>query len=1146
MPTLPDQQARERALDINRSFAVSAPAGSGKTGLLTQRILALLAKCQQPEHVLAITFTNKAALEMRSRVLDALEQAKIQPTEPEEAYKKVTWELAHQVLRQDEAHEWNLLETPSRLKITTIDSFCREITQYTSLNHSLGLSPEIIDQPQYAYRLAAKETLTYLEKNHPFKDSLISLVKHFNNQIDTVEKLFIDLLEKREQWLPLIFQTQNQRVVLENVLQTTIESQLEKTRKTLSPIASDLAELLDYSAKQLIKSHSKSLITCCEGVTQLPDKAFSQLEKWMAICELLLTKKDNEIRKSFTKTVGFPAPKEKGISKEEAEIRASQKHKIEGISQFLLDNPSIIEALNEIRHLPSANYSEEQWQLLQSLTGVLTLLAAQLKVIFRQLGKTDFTEITLSALETLGNEEAPTDLALLMDYKIQHILIDEFQDTSAIQLALLKKLTQEWQKNDGRTLFIVGDAMQSCYSFRNANVGIFLELRTKGLENVDILPLDLTVNFRSDPKLIAWYNATFSKVFPAYNNHNEGAVKYLHADSVNTPLTQHAIQATISTAERIEDARKLEAINISSHINTLRQEKPTSSIAILVRSKNQAKDIIEILKKENINYNAIDIDRFDTNRTIQELLILTRALLFLDDRIAWLSFLRATWCAIDMHDLYALTHYCDNKTTTTLCDLLLHWQDYPTAHDLLSDKGLQQVNGIEKSLNQCFDFFYRYTPSKWIYQCWLLLGGKSLSLDSHDETLVKEFINHLANYEQSQLIENWDTFTQSLESLFVSNTKNHTDKEQKPVQIMTIHKSKGLEFDYVFIPGLERRARQDDPQLIAWQEKINHDNKLELLISPIHPTGNETDSIYSHIRHTLQKKQLHESSRLLYVGCTRAIQTLFLSGAVVKEDDELKIPKNANYLATLWDSIKNEANILEEPNNEVEINKSSNNTILRRIYSEQAAPTDPQYLSKYRLSFPINDLNKNLPDYDFLINKQERVVGIFTHEYLKTITEEGIEHWPTTRIQEQENKIFRKVINSGIHKDEATLIVETILRGLTSTVQSSTGQWLLDNHHKDSACELSLWSTIRGVIKESIIDRTFIEKSNDKETRWIIDYKTSLPKEDTNLDRFFEEQALRYSPQLQRYKNLFSDENHLINTALYYPLIDKLLEIDIN
>src|SRR5690606_30523569 len=214
---------------------------------------------------------------------------------------------------------------------------------------------------------------------------------------------------------------------------------------------------------------------------------------------LLLTN-GGTYRARLTKAEGFPA------GKEHAELK---NRFCELVAAIRDTSPHAEQLIHEIRILPAPQYAEHQWQLLDSLTSILPVLAAQLTLVFKQLGATDYTAITQAALTALGDEDNPSDLALQLDYRIRHILVDEFQDTASPQLQLLQKLTAGWQAGDGRTLFIVGDGMQSCYGFRDANVGLFLDARRQGIGDVPLQALDLSVNFRSQTGIVDWVNRTF-------------------------------------------------------------------------------------------------------------------------------------------------------------------------------------------------------------------------------------------------------------------------------------------------------------------------------------------------------------------------------------------------------------------------------------------------------------------------------------------------------------------------------------------------------------------------------------------------------------------------------------------------------------
>jgi len=398
-----DQSARERALNTSCSFAVSAPAGSGKTGLL-------------------ITFTRKAAAEMQTRILDALRHAESQLVEPENDYEKVTWHLAQAVLKRNQEKEWELFNCPNRLRITTIDSFCRSLSQQMPFESKLGDTPEILDNVESAYQIAARETLRLLDTQNDYQKDIIRLVKHFDNKLEKIEQLFIQLLSKRDQWLSVILETKNQRDALESILNEVIQEHFIQAQELLA----------DHAGKNIRNDPSNSSpIKYCSGLTHLPSVEKNSTNEWLGISELLLTQK-GELRKTPNKTIGFFAPSDKSLSKEQQNSAKAYKKRATELFDQCKTSPeyqqSLETTLYNLRFLPSPHYNDKQWELLDSLTHILIVLAQNLTIAFQQLAQSDYLAITLAALDALGEADEPSDLTLALDYKIQHILIDEFQE----------------------------------------------------------------------------------------------------------------------------------------------------------------------------------------------------------------------------------------------------------------------------------------------------------------------------------------------------------------------------------------------------------------------------------------------------------------------------------------------------------------------------------------------------------------------------------------------------------------------------------------------------------------------------------------------------------------------------------------------
>ena len=199
-----DIEARTEALDVSRSFIVQAPAGSGKTELLIQRYLNLLAVVENPEEVVAITFTRKAAAEMQIRVLESLRR-RLSADEPDEDHERRTYELAGRALERSESLGWNLIGNPRRMRILTLDALNASIARSQPLT-SPGTGARIVvgAELESVYRAAALATLDWLAESGELQQATKEVLLHVDNNTWLYASYLSQMLGTRDQWLPFV------------------------------------------------------------------------------------------------------------------------------------------------------------------------------------------------------------------------------------------------------------------------------------------------------------------------------------------------------------------------------------------------------------------------------------------------------------------------------------------------------------------------------------------------------------------------------------------------------------------------------------------------------------------------------------------------------------------------------------------------------------------------------------------------------------------------------------------------------------------------------------------------------------------------------------------------------------------------------
>ncbi len=1174
---LVDRAAREAALDTARSVLVQAPAGSGKTELLAMRILKLLAVVENPEQVLGITFTKAATAEMRRRILGKLDAAKRQmetgvaQVGEDPAYL----EIAHAALENSDRRNWRLLEQPHRLNITTIDSLCLRIARQMPLRAGLGGMLEPVEDARLLYRKAARKTLDRLSgEDHELRTALRELLLLRDSNLEDCESLLAEMLATRDQWKHVFplggdIDWEKAKARLELPFQREIQFVLSKTRNLLSENPSLVSELLDlanYACET--PETAKFKIQKLAGVSDLPPALPEFLEEWLCLCKLLMTENDKP-RKSYDARQGFPAKNE------------SQRARMLSVVKTLTNLPGFFEMLRGIRELPPPQYSGEQWKILRHMFTALRQAVRELTTVFAEEGRVDFVEIGMAALDVLRAGTAPD-----FSDSIRHLLVDEFQDTSRRQHELIAELVSGWRPGDGRTIFLVGDPMQSIYMFRQADVELFSLVRDRGFETADgslpVATLQLETNFRSNAGVVNPLNEIFKLVFPHAQKAGSAAVDFLPgtANDLCEPKTAYTVHpdflekqpketngAPDPSLERLAQQRETDAMMqiICRHlpkVEQARQEGQEFTLAVLARAKEHLLAIARALREEKVPFRAIELETLGKRQEVLDLRSLTRALLHPMDRIAWLALLRAPWCGLTLQDLHLLC----GTDTRRYADESVQKEIESRSH-LLDKDSQQRVDHLLSVLQAALRVRHSQTSlAVWVERTWRSLGGPDC-IDAAGYENALAYFEMLDEIATDGIAATGEAMDDRLVRLFAS--PDPAVGERQGVQLMTIHKAKGLGFNVVLLPALHRKGKQDDPPLIRYLER-SADTESELLVAPIGAKGESTSVLNGWIRKQKSAREAEERKRLLYVACTRAREELHLF-ATATVTNNWPTYQHDSLLETAWPALEQ---VFMKSFNERKKPPKSNIVTLTSaapiggsgIIPSLAASATPTLLRRLPLDWKLDTRLKNVTvsatiSENTIVKAEDersrpqasrasRSLGTIVHalferaagEFEKGVSGDDIRSSLPT---------FQKYAvvlghQEGLSPNEAEQCSKEATVALESALNDPYGRWILKSH-PEAQTETSWTGVVDGAPRVLRIDRSFLSGpeplSEGDEYMWIVDYKTA-DHSSFGLDVFFASERCQYERQLEDYGKLMRlvrGEDLKLRLGLYYPLLKKLV-----
>ena len=1180
----PDWQAREQALDVRRSWIVEAPAGSGKTGLLIQRYLKLLAdeSVDQPEQVLAITYTVKATAEIRDRVVAQLRSAaNADSSTLRSSFERETHRLAAAVLRRDKLLGWGLLEHPRRLNLRTIDAVCGMIARSLPVLSGSGGGQSPVTDASLLHREAARRTLMQLgSSDSALNESLRTVLLHRDGNLQNLEQLLAEMLALRDQWGELIplRDVELDDAYLDGTvlpqLQRALEqavcaglSQLDRQMprdllRELTTLAEEMSHLEGYNGKA-------SPIAICQNRHDVPESQAAHLAHWRALMHLLVSPSQARWRRGFNKNqILF-------------HTTAHDRNRLKPLVERLQGHDDLLGSICRVADLPPVEYPPEQWLVAKALFRVLRRALAELQLVFAEQGKCDFTELGLLARAALLHNGAVDDLAAALGMKLQHLLVDEMQDTSTSQYQLIELLTQGWD-GQSQTIFLVGDPKQSIYLFRQARVERFV--RTMLSESLGDLPvgcLRLTANFRSQAGLVTKFNEDFSLLFPREANPSAPAeVPFVEAVAVRPPNTGmrsavwHAsvLPPGLPTAD-LRAARRKQASRNAQEVRAIIEQwraRPLPEgrsepwkIAVLVRGRNLLTDIVTALKQDEgrcaIPFRAVDIEALDERREVLDLFALTRALLHPTDRVAWLAILHAPWCGLGLAELHLLAGADETAwAERSMMDVIAE------RGDLLSEESCRRLTRVWTVLRAAMEQRSRLPVAQLVERTWRSLGGDAYLVPA-EMANARRYLQLIDEMEQQNRTMDLGLLKRRLNELYAQ-----PDTSADAVDLMTIHRSKGLEWDIVIVPGLEKRVAPNRSRLLAWDEIDSADDAAaRVVLAPIKSKGKDSEALSAWLTGIRSAREAAEQKRLLYVASTRAREELHLFGTAETSAQGEIHPPAGSLLKTAWPAAKVHFAALVTPGaTATEMfpahpDSSAENAVIEDIAAAGDEIFDPPILQRLPLGFdpqkrfgttkPISYGETTLPLEGAHFARPEgsleaRAFGTAVHAFLE-LTSHRLASGATAEALLREipswgQRIAAVLRGEGLPPSSLEKRAAQVNTALSHVLQDAEGLWILSAHSEaGSEVALTSWADERRSVRLDRVFRAGPEPlAEGDDCTWIVDYKTTTHGQE-GIEAFLEEERAKYSPQMDTYARMLKNTAPArpICVGLYYPMLPKLI-----
>ena len=797
MSNFTDQQL-QAITTIDNNVAVSAGAGSGKTRVLVERFLHILeqGKNVSPKEILAITFTRKAAGEMKERVRTSMEDR----------------------LAADVNGFWkNHLQELERAQITTIHGFCNRLLKENPVE--TGLDP--------AFKLAEE-----FEGEEYLQTCLLDFVRQG--------------LKKQQQEL----------IVLTNAYG------INGTLNQLQSLVQEMDDIIVFG--DLTTAYQKTL----DDEPAAKARLCNIIEEFSQRNDLGKTKTAEAVvllKENLHDVLD-------GIKKEATDFTAYDTY-----LGKLRSSAKIKEQLEEIRSLKASllniDVDRAALPLVEAWQKVLQDFAA-----YYRARKSEDDFLTYDDLEELAVKLLKENAEVRHRYqkKYRYLMVDEFQDTNDRQKQLIYLLCGDDAANlQGRKLFVVGDPKQSIYRFRGADVSVFAEVR-QAIKEQGGVDITLPDNFRTVDKILEACNEVFEELLGTDEKQDVFFEPLIpHNTSENKPVL---LQVPFDK-ETKDIARQLEAAAVASHMKELHQQgEAYGGMAILLSAMTACNIMTEALEKAKIPYQVVDGKGFYERQEVLDFLHLLTVLQNRERSLELAGVLRSPYFGIS-DEIITKMFLIVNAEQRSLWDVLMDFDvtSIKEPHACLVEfarNNLAYLRDVASllALPELLEKIMRVLRLEAV----MYLQENGIAKFANVKKLIGLAQEHCASKQGT--LTSWLEYVAALRKAQARETAANVHAADA-VTIMTIHKSKGLEFDTVYLPMLDRRGASD-------VSVVRFHKQLGLGVKAVLGNGETVESsVLTKIKDEDKKLQKAEKQRQLYVAMTRAKNRLVMSGAFNEESD---------------------------------------------------------------------------------------------------------------------------------------------------------------------------------------------------------------------------------------------------------------------